>query len=117
MRSTIVVKVAALAAFAVTGCFALIPAGERRVATEPADPTTQAGVYRANCASCHGSDGRANTPKGRETDADDLTTAKVKGMASAKMTRIIRNGRGDMPAFKKLSAAQVSSLIRYVKSL
>ena len=78
----------------------------------------QASVYRANCARCHGNDGHSNTPAGRETDADDLTTGKVKGMSAGRMSSIIRNGKGDMPAFrKKLSAAQISGLVRYVKSL
>jgi len=39
-------------------------------------------------------------------------------MSTEKMTRIIKNGKGKMPAFgKKLTAAQVSSLVGYVKSL
>ena len=118
MRPRIVAKIVAVAAFAVTGCFALMPA-ERpaALAAELADANAQAGVYRANCARCHGNDGHANTPKGRETDADDLTTGKVKGMAADKIARIIRNGKGDMPGFKKLTTAQINSLVRYVKSL
>lgn len=75
-------------------------------------------LYLANCSSCHGGDGRANTPKGRETDADDLTTGKVQGMSASKMSGIIRRGKGEMPAFgKKLSAAQISQIVSYVRSL
>lgn len=74
-------------------------------------------LYQANCASCHGGDGRANTPKGRETDADDLTTGKVQGMSAAKMSRIIKSGKGDMPGFgKKLTAAQIGQIVGYVKT-
>ena len=75
-------------------------------------------LYNQNCATCHGANGHSDTPKGRETGADDLTTGGVKGMNAAKMTQIIKNGRGDMPAFgKKLTAAQITQVIRYVKSL
>ncbi|MBK6750821.1 MAG: cytochrome c [Pyrinomonadaceae bacterium] len=75
-------------------------------------------LYQANCSSCHGSDGRANTAKGRETDADDLTTSKVQGMAASKMARIIKAGKGDMPGFsKKLTTAQVNQIVSYVRSL
>ena len=78
----------------------------------------QRSVYNTNCASCHGRDGHANTAKGRETDADDLTTGKVKGMSASTMSRIIRNGKGDMPGFgKKLSAAQITALVKFVKTL
>lgn len=74
-------------------------------------------LYQANCSSCHGGDGRANTPKGRETDADDLTTGKVQGMAASKISRIIKSGKGDMPGFgKKLTAAQINQIVGYVKS-
>ena len=80
--------------------------------------TSPKSVYNQNCSICHGADGRSDTPKGRETDADDLTTGGVKGMGSAKMTRIIKNGKGDMPGFgKKLTAAQIAQVIGYVKSL
>ncbi|MBX3298163.1 MAG: cytochrome c [Acidobacteria bacterium] len=79
---------------------------------------SQASTYRQHCAKCHGNDGRGDTPKGRELDADDLTTAKVKRMSSSRLAAIIRNGKGDMPAFsKKLTAAQVAELVKYVKAL
>lgn len=114
-----VVKIAAVAAVAVAGCFALIPASKpdftpSAVSTES---DAQASTYRANCARCHGNDGHANTREGRRVEADDLTEDSVKGMSDAKMTRTIKNGKGKMPAFKKLSAAQISGLIRYVRSL
>jgi len=71
-------------------------------------------LYNIHCASCHGRDGRSNTTKGRETDADDITG----GISTAKTVRVVTNGRGDMPGFKrKLSAAQISSIARYVATL
>jgi mono/diheme cytochrome c family protein len=75
-----------------------------------------ASAYGTYCSSCHGRDGKANTAKGRELDADDLTTGKVQGMSTARLTTIIKHGKGDMPAFPKLSKAQISSIIRTVKS-
>lgn len=74
-------------------------------------------LYNANCASCHGRDGQSNTTKGRETDADDLTTSKVQGMSAAKMAGIIKRGKGDMPGFgKKLTPAQISQIVSHVKT-
>lgn len=75
-------------------------------------------LYRQHCSRCHGADGHANTREGRRTEADDLTEDSVRSMPVERMTRIIRNGKGDMPGFgKKLNAAQIASLVRYVKSL
>lgn len=114
------IKLATLALFAAASvAFAFGATLRTDASIEPAASlnSSQASLYRANCARCHGNDGHADTPKGRETDADDLTTAKVKAMSAAKMARIIKNGKGDMPSFKKLSAAQITALIGYVKSL
>ena len=73
-------------------------------------------LYVQNCAKCHGSDGRADTAKGRELDADDLTTSKVQNMNTAKLIRIITDGKGDMPGMgKKLTAAQIRSIAGYVR--
>ena len=75
-----------------------------------------AGPYGTYCSRCHGGDGRSNTAKGRQLEADDLTDSSVQNMSAEKMTRIIRNGKGDMPGFRKLSAAQINQIIRTVKS-
>jgi mono/diheme cytochrome c family protein len=75
-------------------------------------------LYVSNCARCHGSDGRAQTRLGRKLEADDLTTSHVKGMDRARVIRMITNGKGDMPSFKrKLTAAQISSIAEYIRSL
>jgi mono/diheme cytochrome c family protein len=116
MRKTLKMLVVTLAAVSAVWAFVPNRSVSDRVIESEAE-SAQAGLYRANCARCHGADGHANTPAGRETDADDLTTGKVKGMAAARMAQIIKNGKGDMPAFKKLSAAQINGLVRYVKSL
>ena len=75
----------------------------------------QASLYRVHCSRCHGGDGRSNTKEGRRTEAADLTDESVQNMDSAKMGRIIRNGKGDMPGNKKLSAAQVAAIVRHVR--
>lgn len=113
---TNLIKTAVVLTVCVTGCWALMP--RTNAAPEAIEIASQASVYRAHCARCHGADGHANTPAGRETDADDLTTGKVKGMSASRMAQIIRKGKGDMPAFgKKLSAAQIAGVVRYVKTL
>jgi cytochrome c6 len=73
-----------------------------------------ASLYAAHCASCHGRDGRAQTAKGRKTDATDFTDDWNKD--EARGIRIIANGKGDMPGFKrKLNQEQIKSLMSYVR--
>ena len=72
-------------------------------------------LYVQNCARCHGSNGKAQTALGRKLDANDLTTSTA---SDAKIVRMITNGRGKMPSFKrKLTAAQIMSVAGYVKGL
>ena len=115
----IAAKIFAITVFVATAAFAMIPRSIETVptATESGENVAQASLYRAHCARCHGNDGRANTKEGRRTEADDLTDESVKAMGADKMARIIRNGKGEMPRNKKLSAAQIAGLVRYVKGL
>lgn len=75
-------------------------------------------LYRQHCAECHGANGKSQTPRGRETEADDITSADVKGDSIEKISRLISNGKGEMPGFKRqLKPAQIASIARYIKTL
>lgn len=72
-----------------------------------------AAIYAAHCATCHGSDGRARTAKGKRTGATDFTgdwnTDEARGI------RIITNGKSEMPSFKrKLKANEINAVFAYV---
>lgn len=70
-------------------------------------------VYSSSCVECHGRDGRAKTAKGKRTGATDLTSDW--NADEARVIRIIRNGRGEMPAFRsKLSANQIKEVYQFV---
>jgi mono/diheme cytochrome c family protein len=74
-----------------------------------------AAVYSQHCARCHGADGRAQTAKGRQTDAVDLTSDDWTP-DTGHDTRLITNGKGSMPSFrKKLTPAQISSVAQYIR--
>ena len=71
-------------------------------------------LYVSNCASCHGTNGKAQTAKGRKLEANDISG----GTSTAKTIRIVTSGKGDMPSFKKrLTAAQIKSIADYVRTL
>ena len=74
-------------------------------------------VFTANCARCHGADGKG-TALGQSLETPDLTDADLqKNMSAAKIRRVILNGDGSMPAFKtKLSAAEVTALTSYIRA-
>jgi mono/diheme cytochrome c family protein len=78
-----------------------------------ADPAGGAEIFAANCAKCHGMDGRAKTAKGRRAGATDFTSDWNRDQARG--IRIITNGKGNMPSFKgKLSPSEIRSVFGYV---
>ena len=79
-------------------------------------------TYRRYCISCHGSDGKAKTSKGKYSHARDLTNAQWQGdVSDERIFNSIMNGRnqrGNMPAFAdKLSEKEVNSLVSFVRGL
>src|SRR5215212_1150161 len=75
---------------------------------------TASQVYRRYCVSCHGSDGKAKTSKGRFSHARDLTDAQWQAdISDERIFNSIMNGRnvrGNMPAFSdKLNEKEVNS--------
>ena len=79
-------------------------------------------LYRKYCVSCHGSDGRAKTSKGKFSHARDLTDTQWQGEASdSRIFNSIMNGRnvrGNMPAFSnKINEKEADSLVNFVRGL
>lgn len=83
----------------------------------------QAGVlYRKYCISCHGSDGRAKTSKGKFNHARDLTNTEWQDdVSDERIFNSIMNGRdvaGTMPPFsKKINQKEAESLVNFVRKL
>ena len=77
-----------------------------------------ASLYNRQCAKCHGRDGRSKTSKGRATHARDLTSGEWQdNVSDERIYNSISNGKGKMPAFKKLSESEIDSLVNYVRRL
>jgi mono/diheme cytochrome c family protein len=71
-------------------------------------------LFKQYCAKCHGEDGKANTPKGKQLMARDFTDAEFQaGKADAKLVKTVTEGDEDMPPFgKKLSKEQIEALVK-----
>jgi mono/diheme cytochrome c family protein len=69
--------------------------------------------YKAKCAMCHGADGSKSM-----MGAKPLSGAEVQAMSDADLNAAITNGKGKMPAYKgKLTDAQISDLVKYIRTL
>jgi cytochrome c6 len=109
-------RMAVIAVWALfAGCFLLLSSASGRTGSS-ASVSLASGpgeIYTANCAKCHGADGRAKTAKGRRAGATDFTSDWNRDQARG--IRIITNGKGEMPSFKgKLSPQDIRSVFGYV---
>jgi mono/diheme cytochrome c family protein len=93
---------------------------EGRVIVPAAMPGDAKATFDAQCAKCHGRDGRAHTTRGRLSHARDMTNAAWQNEVSdERLFNSITKGKGkNMPAYgKKLSEDQIDVLVRYVRQL
>ena len=76
-------------------------------------------LFDKHCDTCHGKDGQAKTFKAKFNHARNLSDAKWQTeVTDERLFNSISNGKGKMPAFgKKLTEAQINSLVGYVRSL
>ncbi len=85
-----------------------------REAGAPDPPSSAADLFRQNCASCHGPDGKGL----REHGTPDFTSRSVQAsLSDRQIADTIRNGKDSMPAWSgKLSDAQISELAAYIRT-
>ena len=71
-------------------------------------------LFKEYCVKCHGEDGTANTPKGKQLMAQDFTDPEWQAEKSdADFIKQVNNGGEDMPPFgKKLTKEQIESLVK-----
>jgi mono/diheme cytochrome c family protein len=114
LKSVVVLSCGVLIVFGlVSRTFAFLSPAQ----TRKAQAVTTRDIFIRNCARCHGVDGKGDTDLGRKFDIPDLV-AETKRMDTARIKRMIANGKQDMPAFgKKLTKKQVAALASYVKKL
>jgi len=76
-------------------------------------------LWKANCAKCHGDDGRGETEEGKMKGARNLTNGKwQKTISDERMIRSITRGRDKMPSFAKvLSEEEIKTLVKEARTL
>jgi mono/diheme cytochrome c family protein len=113
-------KTAVVAGFVAAACVVGFTAGSALAQDGKA-------IYQKECAKCHGDAGAGDGAMGQKLkDKPSNWTAGgggLKDMDDAKLTESIKKGGGAvgkskaMPAYPKLSDAEVQSVVAYVKAL
>lgn len=74
-------------------------------------------LFAANCASCHGADGKGQTPMGKKMNLKDLGSPEVQKLTDAKLTEITSKGAGKMPGYQqKLGADGVKAVVAHMRT-
>jgi len=84
----------------------------------PAAAQDAAATYKANCAMCHGADGKGDTPAGKKVGVHDFASDEVQKQSDSDLGQIIFKGKNKMPAYEsKLKPEEVKDLIAYIRKL
>jgi mono/diheme cytochrome c family protein len=112
------IKLLSVVLILVTVSAAILTASPTEASAKVAANSASRSVYLSNCARCHGADGRADTESGRLYDVPDISGGRLRRRSAKNLTNVINRGGGSMPAFgKKLTKAQVASLVTYIRKL
>lgn len=78
-----------------------------------------AALYRQKaCATCHGADGRGQTPAGKAMKARDLGSAEVQKQSDDELAAVIAGGKGKMPGYAStLTAEQIRQVVAFIRTL
>ena len=78
-------------------------------------------LYMKHCKSCHGAKGLGDGPKSKELDTPcgDFTTKDVIDQTDGELFYKIKEGRDDMPSFKKkiTDDEEIWSIVNFMRTL
>ena len=74
-------------------------------------------LYKTKCASCHGADGKGETPAGKAMKARSFADPAVVATSDDELAGIITNGKSKMPKYPSLKPEQIKGLVEYCRSL
>jgi mono/diheme cytochrome c family protein len=76
-----------------------------------------AATYKAKCASCHGADGKGQTPMGKKMNLRDLGSPEVQKQTDKELYDWTAVGKGKMPGYKdKLTDAEIKALVAHMRT-
>ena len=86
--------------------------------TATAQGTGAKDLFVSKCAICHGADGSAKTPMGKNLKIRDFHSTEVQKQSDADLKTMITKGNGKMPAFDgKLTGEQIDLLIGHIREI
>ena len=76
-----------------------------------------AAIYKAKCATCHGADGKGQSPMGKKMNLRDLGSPEVQKQTDQQLYDWTAVGKGKMPAYKdKLTNDEIKALVVHMRA-
>ena len=77
-----------------------------------------AAVYKQKCASCHGPDGKGDTPAGKATKVRSFADPEVVKMSDEELAEVIEKGKGKMPKYgATLKPDEIKAMVAHIRTL
>lgn len=77
-----------------------------------------AATYKQKCVSCHGPDGKGETPAGKAMKVRSFADPETKKMSDQELADIIEKGKGKMPKYgASLKPDEIKDLVAYIRAL
>lgn len=76
-----------------------------------------AAIYKSKCATCHGADGKGQSPMGKKMNLRDLGSPDVQKQTDKQLYDWTAVGKGKMPGYKdKLSDEEIKALVAHMRA-
>lgn len=77
-----------------------------------------AATYKQKCASCHGPDGKGETPAGKAMKVRSFGSPDTTKMSDEELAEVIEKGKGKMPKYgASLKPDEIKGLVAYIRTL
>ncbi len=87
------------------------------LSTQRGEAATGKGIFDEKCMTCHGENGRGQTPAGKALNVKNLNSKEVQKESDAELIAAIKKGKGKMPAFEAgLGDPDIQLVAAYVRT-
>jgi len=77
-----------------------------------------AATYKQKCATCHGPDGKGETPAGKAMKVRSFASLETAKMTDQELSDVIAKGQGKMPKYgATLKPDEIKAMVAYIRTL
>jgi mono/diheme cytochrome c family protein len=99
-------------------CIATVVVAPLLLCTRTRADDKSAATYKAKCVTCHGADGKGDTPVGKSTKVRSFADPEVCKASDDDLAGVIEKGKGKMPGYgKSLKPDEIKDMVAYIRSL